>query len=370
MKLKHIKNCTHLIRFLSFMCLLGLLSTQSLAQQGPAATQAGDTGNKDPLPGQAVTTQQKATTQQTTKQKPAISFQQAETIPELLQSGKIKIKDIPDPHWNKNGCIACHTKTATLASRQNLRYKQAEKTCANCHSPAFDHRYIHPVDVQPDKKMLARMDQTMRTTLQKTKNRITCTTCHDMTIQCQSGIKKQKFTNPKFFRNGPFESRSQLCFLCHDKSEYQRLDPHDQINKQGKLRPEKCRICHADSIERLNHVTDIDQLQFNTKESLSTMCWGCHPWTPHPGGQFTFFKNRSGPDHLAVPPENIKQRMDEMTQKNQVTFPLEPESGKVFCGTCHNVHEKGVIKNPEKAKGADSKKRLRDQDICDYCHLK
>lgn len=100
------------------------------------------------------------------------------------------------------------------------------------------------------------------------------------------------------------------------------------------------------------------------------MCWGCHPWAPHPGGQFTFFKKKSGPDHLIKPPENIKRRLDKMTKKNHIKFPLEPETGKIFCGTCHNVHEKGVIKDPEKAKGADSQKRLRDQPICIYCHLK
>jgi len=326
------------------------------------------------LPGMAVTdnagaNKQKAT-QPVEKKKPSTDFKQVATFPALLRSGELEMSDIPSPHWNKDGCIACHKTTKANASAKNLRHKAIDKTCYNCHSPVFDHRYIHPANVRPDKKMLARMAPSMRATLAKSKNNITCTTCHDLTLQCKSGVKKQQAVNPRFFRNGAQESRSQLCFLCHDKNQYQRLDPHDQIDKQGKLRPEKCRVCHADSIERLNQVNNIDQLRFNAKESLSTMCWGCHPWTPHPGGQFTFFKKKSGPDHLIKPPERIKKRLEKTSKEHHVVFPLEPGTGKIFCGTCHNAHEKGVIKNPEKATGADSRKRLREQKICTYCHLK
>lgn len=340
------------IRLLSFIWLLACFSAQSMA-----VTDSVDAGKQ-------------STAQGPMKKKPSTDFKQVATFPALLRSGELEMRDIPSPHWNKQGCIACHTSTKVNASAKNLRYKAIHKTCYNCHSPAFDHRYIHPANVRPDKKMLARMPPSMRATLAKSKNNISCTTCHDLTLQCKSDVKKQQAVNPQFFRNGPLQSRSQLCFLCHDKNQYQRLDPHDQIDKQGKLRPEKCRVCHADSIERLNQVNNIEQLRFNAKDSLSTMCWGCHPWTPHPGGQFTFFKKKSGPDHLIKPPKNIKQRLDKMTKKNHVKFPLEPGSGKIFCGTCHNAHEKGVIKNPEKARGADSKKRLREQKICSYCHLK
>ncbi len=348
MKRKPVKNDNHPIRLLSFLWLFVCLTQTAMATS---------TDNKG------------TAKQSSSEQKAAISLQQVETIPCLLQSGKLQLNDIPDPHWRKDGCIACHT-SATSPGKNNLRHKDVEKTCYNCHSPAFDHRYIHPADVRPDKKMLSGMDKTMRQQLKKSKNTISCTTCHDLTLQCKSDTKNHKLTNPKFFRNGPFASRSQLCFLCHDKDQYQRLNPHDQIDKQGKLRPEKCRVCHADPVERLAHITDTDQLVFNARESLSTMCWGCHPWTPHPGGQFTFFRNQAGPQHLVKPPEKIKRRLDKMSEQNMVAFPLEPGSGKVFCGTCHNVHQKGVIKNPEKAKGAGSKKRLRAEDICEYCHLK
>jgi len=353
MKLRPVKH-KFIIRCLSFICLLACLTQQSLATADTVTTgtRTADASTRG------------------SNNRTSIDFRQVETFPALLKSGALKMRDITSPHWNKDACIACHTTTAANAGQNKLRDKYPERTCYNCHSPAFDHRYIHPSDVRPDKKMLAGMDKSMRDTLARSKNTITCTTCHDLTLQCSSDFRKQKATNPKFFRGGPYDNRSQLCFLCHDSKQYQRLDPHDQVDAQGEIQTTKCRVCHADSIERLNQVTDTDQLVFNATESLSSMCWGCHPWTPHPGGQFTFFKKNSGPEHLVKPPQEIRQRLEEMSKKNHVAFPLEPDTGKIFCATCHNVHEKGVIKNPEKARGADSKKRLREQKICSYCHFK
>ena len=233
--------------------------------------------------------------------KPVVSFDQVNTFPGLLKSGKLELQDIPSPHWKKDGCIACHTTTADKANAKNLRLNPVDKNCDNCHSAKFDHSYIHPTDVRPDKKMLARMKHNIKKPVPQQDTKITCTTCHDLTLQCLSKTKSHKRNNPKFFRNGPYERRSQLCFLCHDKTQYQRLNPHDQINEKGQLKTEKCAICHADTTARLLQLENIDQLKFNAEESLSTMCWGCHPWTPHPGGQFTFFKKDSGPDHLVKP---------------------------------------------------------------------
>ena len=57
-----------------------------------------------------------------------------------------------------------------------------------------------------------------------------------------------------------------------------------------------------------------------------------------------------------------------MMDKNQVNLPLEESTGKVYCGTCHNPHERGVIKNVTGSKGADEPKRLRATNICENCH--
>lgn len=299
-----------------------------------------------------------------------LKYENVKKFPQLLSSGIINIEDIPDPHWKKNACIACHKTGNKNASENNLQHSSVETVCNNCHSAKYDHRYIHPENIKPDKQMMQRMAPSMKIILKKTRNKIDCNTCHELRIQCLPDIKKQKLTNPKFFRAGPYNTRSQLCFLCHDEQAYQRLNPHEQIDEKGKIKAEKCRICHADSLSKLNKINDISQLKFNTDEPLKSMCWGCHPWIPHPGGQFSFFSQKSGPDHLTTPSKLVTDRLNKMTKKHNISFPLEPLSGKVFCGTCHNAHEKGVIKNAAGAKGADSKRRLRDQNICQYCHFK
>jgi len=303
-----------------------------------------------------------------TPDKAPVSFRQVESFPQRLQAGELAQQDIPDPHWKTDGCLACHTSNAATA--RNLRHTQVEKICSNCHTAEFDHRYIHPSSVKPDTNMLAGMAPSMRRALEKNSNTVTCSTCHDLTLQCRPDEKKQQLTNTRFFRAGPYESRSQLCFLCHDKNQYQRLNPHDQIDDKGQLIEEKCRICHADSIAELRQMKSIEQLEFHAADNLSSMCWGCHPWTPHPGGQFSFFKQTSGPNHLVKPSVWIKKQLDETFQQHQLLLPLEPGSGKVFCGTCHNPHEKGVIKNTAAATGADTPRRLRAQKICEYCHDK
>lgn len=344
--------------------LLVLVSAWPLKTISAATTSIASNQRFEQLPAKTNTQPDKQTNRPS-----AISFDKVDEFPQLLSSGQLAIENIPNPHWNKNGCIACHKTTAGKAAANNLRHKPVQKSCNNCHSAAFDHSYIHPSDVKPEKKMLAHMAPEMKALLEKNNNMINCSTCHDLIQQCLPDTKKQQLTNPKFFRSGPYKSRSQLCFLCHDKDQYQLLNPHDQINQQGQLRTEKCSVCHADSVKALNKITTIEQLKFHNEESLSAMCWGCHPWVPHPGGQFSFFKQSSGPNHLLKPSELTQKTLDEMTKKNNIDFPLEPKTGKLFCGTCHNPHEKGVINNPANAKGADSKKRLRAQEICQYCHL-
>ena len=66
----------------------------------------------------------------------------------------------------------------------------------------------------------------------------------------------------------------------------------------------------------------------------------------------------------------MKEYYDEQQQDSDVLLPLEPGTGKVFCGTCHNPHEAGVVKNAAATKGAGSKQRLRMVDICEQCHDK
>lgn len=133
---------------------------------------------------------------------------------------------------------------------------------------------------------------------------------------------------------------------------------------------DKCLICHTIN-QDMSTANILDDIEFNLKDNLSRLCWGCHPWKPHPGGSFNFFSGKGGkPNHLVKPSQDILEHMREKQKENDVVLPLEPGTGKVFCGTCHNPHERGVIKLKQAAKGADSKNRLRTQNICENCHDK
>ena len=84
----------------------------------------------------------------------------------------------------------------------------------------------------------------------------------------------------------------------------------------------------------------------------------------------TMFSGGKPPDHLVVPSDRVRNRLLEMTKKNHLDMPFEPGSGKIYCATCHNPHERGVIKKITLAKGADEKNRLRSKRICINCHEK
>jgi len=291
-------------------------------------------------------------------------------IPGLLSKGKLTVEQIPNPHWKDEACLACHTQDGKRASPANLRPMKNGAVCLNCHDARFDHSYIHPVDIKPGTDMLRTISAPFKESLQKLNGKISCMTCHDLTKQCLAKKKKEQGMNPQFFRGGPFKTRSEQCFACHNDEHYQRLNPHDQVDKKGRLKENTCRVCHSGSLTSLKQAKSIDKVKFHLTNNLEKMCWGCHPWTPHPGGQFSFFSTKKGPNHLVKPSKYVQESLDNMSKRHNIDLPLEPGSGRVYCGTCHNPHEKGVIKNKRAAKGADSKRRLRAQNICQYCHNK
>jgi len=297
------------------------------------------------------------------------SYLNIDEIPQAVANTELSRSSIPSPHWKDGACNVCHLKTP--ATEKNLRRKDIREICQTCHDARYDHRYIHPVNVKPSAEMLKRMNRSYKESLKKSSGKLSCTTCHDISIQCKASKSNQKLVNKKFFRQGPFETRSQPCYFCHDEKQYQRLNPHEQLDDNGKIISQKCRICHAGSIDDLVEEKSIKDVEFHAPDdNLVSMCWGCHKWTPHPGGQFSFFKDKSGPNHLIKPTDYVFKTLTSAEEKNNIIFPLEPKTGKIFCATCHNPHQKGVIGNAAAAKGADSKRRLRAPQVCKYCHLK
>ncbi len=300
----------------------------------------------------------------------ALSFlEQPELIPQWIKEGRLKAEDIPNPHWQEQACMSCHTGKPAPGTPA-LRNTNSEALCANCHGPLPVHAYIHISDVKPDSGMLKRMPEAYRQSLQQGK--LACISCHDLKAQCLKNRRGEQFSNPGFLRGAPFSHRTDLCFRCHDAKSYQRINPHDQISDDGKVRNATCLLCHETEV-KLKTGKSIREVDFNVENDLAKVCTGCHLWVPHPGGRFMFaesYKDRQRTEHLSVPSEAMKKHMLEMEAKNNIALPLDPTTGKVFCGTCHNAHEKGLIKNAAAAKGAGEKYRLRMQQICTNCHEK
>lgn len=273
---------------------------------------------------------------------------------------------VTNPHWQPDGCNTCHIKTPT-GNALHLRSNSSEKLCNSCHESISSHSYIHPTGMPVNRKMLKRMPAGFRKAISIENGRVSCRTCHDLTMTCLPKRANEKFTNPRFFRGGPYKDRTDICYLCHDAGKYQRLNPHDQLTRSGQVKKQSCLICHKDG-SKLKTASSIDEVDFNVTDDPAKMCTGCHPYQPHPGGSFSF-SGKGPPNHLVQPSREVASRMKLMSKKNGIVLPLAPGSGKIFCGTCHNPHQKGVLMNAA-ARGAGSKNQLRMQQMCANCHDK
>ena len=307
--------------------------------------------------------------QQRQKAMPKPSEQQLlnapQRIPKLVADGELTLAQVPNPHWRRDACQACHSGTPT---RTNLRMRDADvnRLCNTCHGAITDHSYIHPTGMPVPKDMQARLSKPFAQAVTRAHGTISCITCHDVPMTCLPQRAGQRALNPRFFREGPYRDRSALCYRCHDPAQYARLNPHDQVGPDGKLRESACLVCH-DNLPDMKTARGIRQVDFTVKDDLDKLCTGCHPWKPHPGG-FSF-KTGALPDHLRVPSTRVAQHMQGMERKNDIVLPLDPNTGKVFCGTCHNAHARGVLKAAA-AKGAEEKYRLRMPEMCGNCHDK
>ena len=296
-----------------------------------------------------------------------------EKIPELLHTEKLSYEELPNPHWQQDSCLACHQGEMSAGrAMPPLRESDINQLCGNCHDPTVVAEYIHPVGMEAAAEFRSRMPAEFSDSLDRGKGLVTCITCHDLPMQCLSQRSGEREKNPLFFRGGPYETRTHLCFNCHNPEDYRRKNPHDQITDEGELDTESCFYCHETTPNRSN-VRDIYDVTFNVSESLEKLCTGCHPYKPHPGGAWFSSKGNvsgGGANHLRVPPDEVLQKIIRSRKELDIVLPLEPETGRIFCATCHNPHERGVQFLHRADKGADGYKRLRRGkfNVCSSCH--
>jgi hypothetical protein len=268
-----------------------------------------------------------------------------------------------NPHWNEKLCAACHLKRPVSPKELSFKYDgDLIKMCNVCHDAISPQSLIHSVGMVPSQKTKARMPKEFA--LSKN-GEVTCTTCHELKYQCLKEEFKRRGLNPLFFRGGPYATRTEICYKCHDRSEYERLNPHDQINDEGEIIKERCLYCHAEVPDPKNG--GIRKVKFQLESNLKGLCQRCHRDRPHPGGTLA----RPTFDHMVRPKKTIYEWRKRSEKQKDVILPLEPETGRIFCCTCHNPHERGVQRDAAADKGADNKQRLRlydGYDLCESCH--
>lgn len=294
-------------------------------------------------------------------------FNTIEEIPAMLSAGKIAPEQIPNPHWRKDACLSCHRATPSAADTA-LRGKDINQLCQTCHAALWANNYHHAFGMKPSAEKRKRMSEPLRQALKRGGGVVTCIACHDLHMQGKEERVGEWRENPLFFRAGPFMNRTDLCFSCHNPTHYERLNPHDQITDEGELNKVVCLVCHSIAPNRRN-VKNIDDVVFSVAGDLTQLCTGCHKWRPHPAQPLPW--TPLGPNHLVKPPEDILKQMKATEQRDDVILPLEPASGRIFCATCHNPHERGVQRDGKADRGADGKNRLRRQTesiMCMSCH--
>lgn len=151
------------------------------------------------------------------------------------------------------------------------------------------------------------------------------------------------------------------------------MNPHEQINDEGEILWGTCTICHQNTPDPQKE-RSIKDVRLHFPDDLNQICVRCHEVKPHPaaeGGISAAMSGFAAPDHLVVPPKHIMLGMRLSLKEIPMMLPLDPKSGKIFCSTCHNPHERGLLRGRADY-GGDYNQRLRSAglDICQYCHRK
>lgn len=212
--------------------------------------------------------------------------------------------------------------------------------CLSCHDYGNNH---HPVDIPPRGEIPFPL----------TDGRITCLTCH---------FEDHESGGPDFLREGPYLLQRDICFKCHHQERYKGMNPHEMLDERDGFRRivggmTVCVICHEGTPN-----PDVDRTgDVRFRADVGFLCWRCHPPMAN-----ALFQAR----HLLVEPSlPMRRNLEKNEREMDVLLPLVPRD-RVTCSTCHNPHEKGVIRLEAAAKGAGEPDRLRipSPRLCFACH--
>ena len=90
---------------------------------------------------------------------------------------------------------------------------------------------------------------------------------------------------------------------------------------------------------------------------------------PHPKSMSFTRESNDEWVHLVVPSSDVLARLSTKQAELGIELPLDPQTGEVFCATCHNPHS-FKIGGEHGSQSKDVKHRLRMDNICQACHEK
>ncbi len=223
------------------------------------------------------------------------------------------------PHYMKAFCEACHSVRPILPKGAPGAQKLAEiplrdadpnKLCNRCHESGLSKANAHPIRVVPE-SFKANIPQGWPLTADGS---LSCMTCHTAGDSPTYDPK-----NENFLRGAPYETRNSMCWKCHSRDEFSKLNPHADIN-EGK----GCEFCHA---TRPDPKKSKEQQDVKFKGDIVLLCIRCHDDSPHPAGI----------DHTGL---KTPERLVEVKVTMPKSFPLD-HRGRVTCATCHDPHAGG-----------------------------
>jgi len=244
-------------------------------------------------------------------------------------------------------CSSCHNSNDPVNDAfLFINNAEPSQLCLGCHNYLNSH---HPVNFEPDRILF---DEGDINPFPLFDGQIRCLTCHE--VHPEEKVRK-------LLRGGPYADRRGICFKCHLDESANPFNIHKMLDAGGRIielnGAPVCLTCHREMPKQSEF-----RNQASFRADVGFICWRCHP--PMPGNFFN--------DHFQVRPSaKVRDLMKKNEIENNIGFPLK-NRGRITCSTCHNPHQKGVIRFGSAIAGEDEHDKLRMPPgvICSGCHEK
>jgi predicted CXXCH cytochrome family protein len=230
-----------------------------------------------------------------------------------------------NPHWKNVMCVTCHTARPEKGHTRLRMEGDVIALCNRCHDGEVASAFLHPVGIEPSTKVQIPEGMPL------TEGLITCQTCHKSSLQeTGENIRPELRSNPGFLRVQDW-TPGEFCRQCHIEDEYSKINVHKQLDEEGEIRTAMCAGCHFVLPEDSGEATISIETKFDPRE----YCLLCHK-------EEIYMKNHPAGPHLVEPSRDIYYAL--LSAEKRIGAPLPLYEDRITCSTCHDSHEKGVLK--------------------------